>query len=215
MIRIVIADDHHLVRQGLRGLLERAGDVEVVGEAADGQEALELVQRLLPDVLVIDIAMPHLNGIEAVLRLRGLGLKTRTLVLSMYDDEILVRQALRNGARGYLLKRAVSEELLLAVRAVSRGDTFLSPEVAGPVLTPLVTDQATDEGPLGHLTSREREVLQLIAEGHTNREIAAHLDLSEKTVEKHRGHLMFKLHVHETAGLVRLAIKHGLVSLDS
>lgn len=217
MIRLVLADDHHLVRQGLRALLERAGDVAVVGEAADGQEALDLVQRLLPDVLVIDIAMPHLNGVEAVRRLRGLGVKTRALVLSMYEDETLVRQALRNGAKGYLLKRAVSEELLLAVRAVSRGDTFLSPEVAGPVLTPLVADQATGEGggPLDRLTSREREVLQLIAEGHTNREIAAHLAISEKTVEKHRGHLMFKLHVHETAGLVRLAIKHGLVVLDT
>lgn len=215
MIRLVLADDHHLVRQGLRALLERAGDVAVVGEAADGQEALALVQRLLPDVLVIDIAMPHLNGVEAVRRLRGLGVKTRALVLSMYEDETLVRQALRNGAKGYLLKRSVSEELLLAVRAVSRGDTFLSPEVAGPVLTPLVAEQPSGDGPLDRLTSREREVLQLIAEGHTNREIAAHLAISEKTVEKHRGHLMVKLHVHETAGLVRTAIKHGLVTLDT
>jgi DNA-binding NarL/FixJ family response regulator len=216
MIRTVIADDHHLVRQGLRALLEKAGDIEVVGEAADGQEALELVRRLLPEVLVIDIAMPHLNGVEAVGRLRGLGVKTRALILSMYSDDTLVRQALRNGAKGYLLKRAVSEELLLAVRAVSRGDTFLSPEVAGPVLTPLVANQTSGEasGPLDHLTSREREVLQLIAEGHTNREIATHLSISEKTVEKHREHLMSKLNAHETAGLVRLAIKHGLVSLD-
>jgi len=217
MIRVVIADDHHLVRQGIRALLEKAGDIEVVGEAADGQEALDLVERLLPDVLVLDIAMPHLNGVEAVGRLRDLKVKTRALVLSMYADDALVRQALRNGAKGYLLKRAVSDELLLAVRAVGRGETFLSPEVAGPVVSALVAapPRSADLGPLDQLTSREREVLQLIAEGHTNRAIAGHLHLSEKTVEKHRGHLMAKLHVHETAGLVRFALKHGLVSLDA
>ena len=220
MIRVVIADDHHLVRQGLRALLEKAGDIEVVGEAADGQETLEVVQRLLPDVLVIDIAMPHLNGVEAVGRLRGLKVKTRALILSMYADDTLVRQALRNGAKGYLLKRAVAEELLLAVRAVARGDTYLSPEVAGPLLTPLLTplvtgQEAATPHPLDRLTSREREVLQLIAEGHTNAEIATHLTLSEKTVEKHRGHLMAKLAAHDTAALVRFAIKHGLVALDA
>jgi DNA-binding NarL/FixJ family response regulator len=216
MIRVVIAEDHHLVRQGLRALLEKAGDIEVVAEAADGQEAVELVGRLLPDVLVIDIAMPHLNGVEAVGRLRGLKVKTRALIVSMYSDDTLVRQALRNGVKGYLLKRAVAEELLLAVRAVARGDTYLSPEVAGPLLTPLVTGQdAAAPHPLDRLTSREREVLQLIAEGHTNAAIAAHLTLSEKTVEKHRGHLLAKLAVHDTAALVRFAIKHGLVSLDA
>jgi DNA-binding NarL/FixJ family response regulator len=143
--------------------------------------------------------------------------KTRALILSMYADETLVRQALRNGAKGYLLKRAVSDELLLAVRAVGRGDTFLSPEVAGLVLSPLVNapTRVEDLAPLDRLTSREREVLQLIAEGHTNREIASHLHLSEKTVEKHRGHLMAKLKTHDTAGLVRVAIKHHLVALDA
>jgi DNA-binding NarL/FixJ family response regulator len=218
MIRVVIADDHHLVRQGLRALLERAGDITVLGEAADGVEALAQVDRLHPDVLVIDLAMPHLNGLEAVARLRAGEGKTRALILSMYTDESLVRQALRNGAKGYLLKRAVSEELLLAVRAVARGDTYLSPEVAGPLLTPLVAGPPTgkDPGsPLDQLTSREREVLQLTAEGHTNREIATHLALSEKTVEKHRGSLMAKLRIHDSAGLVRLAIKHRLVSLDT
>ncbi len=195
MIRVLLADDHHLVRQGLCAFLEKAGDIEVVGEAADGHEALTLVERFLPDVLVLDIAMPHLNGVDVVERLRSLGVKTRTLILSMYADETLVRRALRNGAKGYLLKRAVSAELLLAVRAVSRGDTFLSPEVAGPVVSSLVDapSRLADLGPLDQLTSREREVLQLIAEGHTNREIATHLHLSEKTVEKHRGHLMAKL----------------------
>jgi len=217
MIRVVLADDHHLVRQGLRALLERAEDVTVLGEAADGAEALALVERLHPDVLVLDLAMPHLNGLEAVARLRGGAGQTRALILSMYADESLVRQALRNGAKGYLLKRAVAEELLLAVRAVARGDTYLSPEVAGPLLTSLVESQDPGDAltPLDRLTSREREVLQLIAEGHTNSQIAAHLALSEKTVEKHRGHLMAKLAVHDTAALVRLALKHGLIALDA
>jgi len=217
MIRAVIADDHHLVRQGIRALLEKAGDIEVVGEAADGQQAIELVQHLLPDVLVIDIAMPRLNGVEAVARIRALGVKTRALILSMYSDETLVRQALRNGASGYLLKRAISEELLLAVRAVSRGDAFLSPEVSGPLLAKLLDGQpdSADADPLSRLTPREREVLQLVAEGNTNGEIAQSLNLSEKTVEKHRASLMAKLCLHDTAGLVRAAIRLGLIRLDS
>ncbi len=217
MIRAVIADDHHLVRQGIRALLEKAGDIEVVGEAADGQQAIELVQHLLPDVLVIDIAMPRLNGVEAVARIRALGVKTRALILSMYSDETLVRQALRNGASGYLLKRAISEELLLAVRAVSRGEAFLSPEVSGPLLAKLLDGQpdSADADPLSRLTPREREVLQLVAEGNTNGEIAQSLNLSEKTVEKHRASLMAKLCLHDTAGLVRAAIRLGLIRLDS
>ena len=217
MIRTVIADDHHLVRQGISALLEKAGDIEVVGEAADGSEAIEMVQRLLPDVLVIDIAMPHLNGIEAVGRMRALGVKTKALMLSMYSDDTLVRQALRNGARGYLLKRSISDELLLAVRAVSRGDVFLCPEVSEPLLARLPDIQGDDaeEGPLSRLTPREREVLQLVAEGNTNNEISGSLNISEKTVEKHRGSLMAKLHVRDMAGLLRFAIKHGLIQLDT
>jgi DNA-binding NarL/FixJ family response regulator len=217
MIRVVIADDHNLVRQGIRGLLEKAEDIEVIAEAEDGQQAIELVQRLLPDVLVIDFAMPRLNGLEAVGRIRSLGVKTRALILSAYSDETLVRQALRGGAGGYLLKRAVSEELLLAVRAVCRGDTFLSPEVAGPLLARLsdVQGVAEQEGPLDRLTPREREVLQLIAEGNSNSEIAKSLGLSGKTVEKHRASLMSKVNAHDLAGLIRFAIKHGVIRLDT
>lgn len=215
MIRVILAEDHHLVRQGIRALLERADDIEIVGEAADGQEAIGLVQRLAPDVLVIDIAMPRLTGIQAVERIRALNATTQVVILSMYSDETLVRQALRNGAKGYLLKRSVAEELLLAVRAASQGDIYLSPEISGPVLADLLTPQADAEVSKFHrLTPREREVLQLIAEGHTNRAIAQLMKVSVKTVEKHRANLMSKLGVNDVAGLVRIAIKHGLIFLD-
>lgn len=217
MIRVVVADDHHLVRQGIRALLEKTGEIEVVGEADNGQHALELVHRLLPDVLVMDIAMPRLNGLEAVRRLQGLGIKTRVLILSMHSDTAMVRQSLRYGARGYLLKRAVSDELRLAVQAVNRGEVFLSPEVSGPLLASFPDLQLDSElaDPLGRLTPREREILQLIAEGNTNAAIAKTLGISEKTVEKHRGSLMAKLPARDLAGLIRFAIKHGLIQLDS
>lgn len=216
MIRLVVADDHHLVRQGIRALLERSGDIEVVGEAGDGREAIDLVERHQPDVLVVDIAMPRLDGMQVIKRVRTLGVKTQIVVLSMYSDETLVRQAIRSGAKGYLLKRSVTEELLLAVRAASRGEAYLSPPVSGFLLTDLLSVRVEgDQVSLAdRLTSREREVLQLIAEGNTNIAIAEKMNISEKTVEKHRANLMAKLNVHDVAGLVRAAIKHGLVFLD-
>ena len=216
VIRVIVADDHHLVRQGIRALLEKADDIEVVGEAADGQEAVELVKRLTPDVLVMDMAMPRLNGSQAVGRVRALGVATQVVILSMYSDETLVRQALRNGARGYLLKRSVTEELLLAVRAASRSEIYLSPAVSRFVVADFLRLQADADAssPFEWLTSREREVLQLISEGHTNNAIAQVLKVSVKTVEKHRANLMSKLNVHDLAGLMRVAIKHGLIFPD-
>jgi DNA-binding NarL/FixJ family response regulator len=216
VIRVIVADDHHLVRQGIRSLLEKADDIEVVGEAAHGQEAVELVERLAPDVLVMDIAMPRLSGTQAAGRVRALGAATQVVMLSMYSDETLVRQALRNGARGYLLKRSVTEELLLAIRAASRGEIYLSPAISRSIVADYLTLQKDADAcsPFERLTPREREVLQLIAEGHTNNAIAQILKLSVKTVEKHRSNLMSKLNVHDLAGLIRVAIKHGMVFLD-
>jgi DNA-binding NarL/FixJ family response regulator len=216
VIRVIVADDHHLVRQGIRALLEKADDIKVVGEAADGQEAVELVERLTPNVLVMDMAMPRLSGNQAIGRVRALGVATQVVILSMYSDETLVRQALRNGARGYLLKRSVTEELLLAIRAASGGEIYLSPAISRSIVADLLTLQtdADASSPFERLTSREREVLQLISEGHTNKAIAQVLKVSVKTVEKHRANLMSKLNVHDLAGLIRVAIQHGLVLLD-
>lgn len=216
MIRVVLAEDHHLVREGIRALLERADDIEVVGEAADGQEAVELVQRLAPDVLVMDIAMPRLDGTQATERVRALGVATQVVILSMHSDETLVRQTLRSGARGYLLKRSVTEELLLAIRAAVRGEIYLSPAISVSILDEFLAIQADSEErrPFDLLTPRQREVLQLIAEGHTNTAIAQILKVSTKTVEKHRANLMSKLNVHDVAGLIRMAVKHGLILLD-
>jgi DNA-binding NarL/FixJ family response regulator len=215
VIRVIVADDHHLVRQGIRALLERADDIEVVGEAADGQEAIELVQHLHPDVLVIDIAMPRLDGTQATERVRALGVATQVVILSMHSDETLVRQTLRSGARGYLLKRSVTEELLLAVRAAVRGEIYLSPAISASFLDEFMARQVDSEEPrpFDLLTPREREVLQLIAEGHTNTTIAQMMNVSVKTVEKHRASLMSKLNVHSVAELVRMAIKRGLIFL--
>lgn len=216
MIRVLLADDHHLVRQALRALLEKADGIEVVGEAENGREAAKLAQRLRPDVAVLDVAMPVLNGIQAAERIRRLRVPTRVVILSMHKDEALVRRALRSGAHGYLLKSAVSEELLLAVRAAVRDEIYLSPSISRKVVEDSLTAEATSEpaDAFDQLTQREREVLQLIAEGHTNNETAKLLVISIKTVEKHRANLMSKLDVHDIAGLVRIAVKHKLIFLS-
>jgi DNA-binding NarL/FixJ family response regulator len=215
VIRVVIADDHHLVRQGIRALLDKADDIEVVGEAEDGQQALHLVEKLAPDVLLIDVAMPRLDGMQAIERVRLAHATTQTIILSMYSDEAMVRQALRSKVSGYVLKSSVVEELLLAVRAANRGELYLSPAVTQYVLGDLEPDGTQDDLPFDRLTPREREVLQLVSEGNTNAAIANTLQISVKTVEKHRSSLMAKLDVHDVAGLVRVAIKHGLIFLDA
>jgi len=212
MIRVIVAEDHHLVRQGIRALLERSHGIEVVAEAADGQEAVEVVELLAPDVLVLDVAMPRLDGLQALAQVRALGVATQVVMLSMYSDEALVRRALRSGATGYLLKRSVAEELLLAVRAASRGDIYLSPGVARSVVADFLRRaDAKPPGLFDRLTPREREVFQLVVEGHTNAAITRMLKVGVRTVERHRANLMSKLNAQDLLGLMRTAIKHGLV----
>ncbi len=216
MIRIVIADDHQLVRQSIISLIEKAEDMEVVGEAADGHETLNLVQRKRPDVAMLDIAMPLLNGIETTRRIQTLSVDTRVVILSMHSDEDVVRQALRCGASGYLLKRSVVEELLIAIRSANKGEIYLSPSIAQTVLSGFLQTESTNESStvLEQLSSREREILQLIVEGHTNQAAAQVLSISAKTVEKHRAILMKKLEVHNLPDLILLALKHRLAFLD-
>lgn len=215
MIRVIVADDHHLVRQGIRALLEKAGDIQVIGEAGDGQEAVELVEQLSPDVLVLDVAMPRMDGIQATERIQALDTFTRVVILSMYSDKALVRRALQSGARGYLLKHSVTEELLLAIRAATRGEIYLSPEISKSMVADFLQTETEPPQQDLQLTTRELEVLQLVSEGHTNRSIGETLHVSVKTVEKHRANLMAKLEVNDLAGLIRVAIKRGLVILDN
>lgn len=215
MIRVLLVEDHALVRAGLRALLERAGDIHVLGEAANGQEGVELTKSLKPDVVIMDIMMPRLNGIQAAEHIQNLKLPAKVLLLSMYSEEGLVHQALQSGAKGYVLKTSVSEELLEAVRTVARGETYLSATISSIVMDGAFNPNASQSNnPLDNLSPREKEILQLIAEEHTSVEIARMLFISEKTVEKHRANLMEKLHVRNLAGVVRLAIKHGLIDKD-
>jgi DNA-binding NarL/FixJ family response regulator len=208
MIRILLADDHALVRRGFAMILAAQPDMEVAGEAGNGREAVELAEKLKPDVVVMDVTMPELNGIEATRRIVEAAPRARVLALSMHKDAVYVREILRAGARGYLLKDSADADLLAAVRAVAKGEGYLSPGVSDAVLTDYrrhVTD------PLDLLTSREREVLQMIAEGKTNKEIATSLNLSVYTVEAHRGRIMEKLNLHSTGELVRFAVRSGLI----
>ena len=208
MIRIALADDHHVVRQGIRALLEGVKDFRVVGEAADGKEMVELVMREKPDVALVDVAMPQLNGVEACRRIVRDLPSVKVLVLSMYTGEEYVREALAAGASGYLVKDSAADELVEAIRVVARGERFLSPAVA-----PIAAKSAATTL-LDRLTTREREVLQLIAEGNSNKAIAARLSLSVKTIEAHRTNLMAKLDIHDTASLTRFAIARGLVRTE-
>lgn len=217
MIRVLIAEDHLMVRAGIRALLEKAGDIYVMGEAANGQEAIEMTEALKPDVLIMDIMMPRMNGIQAAENIREMRLPTHILLLSMYSDEGFVHQALQYGVKGYVLKSSVSDELLWAVRAVASGKTYLSSPISEIVVESAIHPHSVtqDGDPLSNLSPREKEILQLIAEEHTSAEIGRMLFISEKTVEKHRTKLMEKLNVRNLAGLVRLAVKYHLVDRDA
>ena len=216
MIRVLIAEDHLMVRAGIRALLEKAGDIHVMGEASNGQEAVEMTEALKPDVLIMDIMMPRMNGIQAAENIREKRLPTNILLLSMYSDEGFVHQALQYGVKGYVLKSSVSDELLWAVHAVASGKTYLSSPISEIVVESSINPSALQDGdPLSALSPREKEILQLIAEEHTSAEIGKILFISEKTVEKHRTKLMEKLNVRNLAGLVRLAVKYHLVDRDA
>lgn len=216
MIRVIIADDHHLVRRGVRALLDKASDIEVVGEASTGQEAVELVRELEPHIVVMDISMPRMDGTQASEQILAMDLPVEVVILSMHSDSIVAQQLLREGVKGYLLKNSIADELPLAIRAASKGQVYLSPAISDSVLNTLMMPQQGEipESPAELLTPREREVLQLIAEGHTNNAIAEILTISVKTVEKHRASLMSKLDVHDLPTLMRRSIKHGLIFLD-
>ena len=206
--RILLADDHGVVRQGFRRILETQPDLEIVGEASNGNQAVERAAELSPDVVVMDVAMPELNGIEATRRITERSPHCKVLALSMHKDSVYVREILKAGARGYLLKDSIDADLLAAVRAVASGEGYLSPAVANAVL---IDYRQHVSDPIDLLTSREREVLQLIAEGKTNKEIATSLNLSVYTVDAHRGRVMEKLNLHSTGELVRFAVRKGLV----
>lgn len=208
LTRILLADDHQVVRRGFGLILSAQPGWEIVGEAANGREAVELTERLQPDLVVMDVSMPELNGIEATRRIAEFAPRCRILALSMHRDTVYVREILRAGAHGYLLKDASDQDLVDAVRAVSNGQGYLSPAVSDAVLSDY-RKHVTD--PIDLLTSREREVLQLIAEGKTNKEIAQDLNLSVYTVDSHRSRIMEKLNLHSAGELIRFAIRNGLI----
>lgn len=210
--RVLVADDHTIVRQGLIGILEASEEVEVVGEAADGHEAVEKALKVRPDVVVLDISMPRLNGLEAARRIRESLPSARILVLTMHDDEEYVLKMVRAGASGYLLKDDAASELLAGIRALKAGKAYFGPHASRALAVAYQSDQPLPEDPYGRLTDREREIFQLVVEGKTNSQIAGLLFISPKTVDNHRTRLMEKLGLHSTAELIRYAAKHKLLS---
>ena len=212
--RILLADDHELVRAGFRSLLEKIPFVEVIAEAKEGREAVELVRKHRPDIALIDIAMPKLNGLEAVARITKESSNTRVIVLSMYANPEYVVQAMRAGAHGYLIKEDAVSQLKAAIRMVTSGELYFSPRISKDFIKNYLGRVDAEYDPLGQLTSRQREILQLIAEGKNTKEIASDLDVSVKTVESHRLQLMGRLNIHDIPGLVRYAIRSGLVSSE-
>ena len=209
--RIILADDHNLTRAGLRLLLEQIEGVEVLGEAENGRDAVALARQHTPQLVLMDISMPEMNGIEALSRISKEVPAARVIILSTHSDETHVLDALRAGAAGYLLKNAATRELHAAVDAVAKGGTYLSPQVASVVIARSTGRTSSAPGTLDHLTGRQREILQLIAEGKSTKEMAFLLSVSVKTVETHRAQLMDRLNIHDIAGLVRYALKAGLV----
>ena len=214
-IRVLLADDHALVRAGIRSLLDKIPGVEVVGEASNGNEALELTKSELPNLVLMDIEMPDLSGLEALPRIVKTFPKTKVAILSAYATEEYVSRALRSGASGYMLKDAAAVELELLIDSVAHDKTYLSPLISRIIINTYMERVVEDVSPLEKLTARQREILQLIAEGKNTKEIAYRLAIGVKTVEAHRLQLMARLDIHDVAGLVRYAIREGLVSSET
>jgi DNA-binding NarL/FixJ family response regulator len=215
-IRVLIADDHAIVRDGVRALLALSEDITVVGEAANGQQAVELARSLSPDVILMDIAMPGLGGLEATIEIRKDNPQAKILVLTQYEDREYIRRFLKAGVSGYVLKKAAGAELTAAIRAVSRGGLVLDPDVAREAMReqagPAAPGGAAD--PYDTLTDREKQVLKLVAEGHSNKEVAELLDISVKTAMSHREHIMQKLDLHSRTDLIRFAIQQGVIRVE-
>ena len=213
-IKVLLVDSHTIVREGIRALLDAREDIEVIGEAEDGRQAIEKARKLIPDVIVIDITMPNLNGIETTRQIKKINSDIKLLVLTAHDNKDYVHQTLHAGASGYLLKELEFSDLVSAIKAVEKGDIFLSPSISRVVVKDYIryaNSESENFNSLNMLTSREREVLQLIAEGNTNKETAHSLKLSIKTVEIHRYHIMEKLNIRDIIGLVKYSIRKGII----
>lgn len=205
--RVLLADDHALIRQGLKALLEKQG-IQVVTEASDGQEAVRLAEKAQPEIAILDITMPLLNGVDAARELMKATPKTKVILLTQHDEDQYVTEALRAGVKGYVLKSQAAEDLVHAIREVSKGSVYLSPSISRAVVDAYLSKTYVSTDPL---STRERQVLQLVGEGKSTKDVAQHLGISVKTAESHRARLMRKLDIHETASLVRYAIRRGLI----
>lgn len=216
-IRVLLAEDHTIVREGLRSLLEATGRVEVVGEADNGRSAVEVARELLPDVAIVDVSMPELDGVEATRQIKKAVPQVRVIVLTMHSAEVYMKEVFRAGASGYLVKKTAARDLLMAVEAVMRDEMYLSPAISKVVIDRYV--EVAGEAPAREgyntLSDREREVLKLVAEGRTNREVADMLNVAEKTVATHRANVMRKLELHNMSELVRYAIRERLIDVDA
>lgn len=214
-IKVLVADDHTILRQGIKALLDNQEGIEVIGEAKDGREALAIIEETLPDVILMDIAMPGLNGLEATRRIKKKFPRMKVLVLTMYTNEEYIFQILNAGANGYLVKETAFQDLISAIKAVYKNEAFMSPSISKKVINSYIKKAQDDEEKTCEiLTTREREILQLIAEGNSSKKIAELLFISPKTVETHRTHIMDKLNIHNRTGLIKYAIRKGMVDVE-
>jgi two-component system response regulator NreC len=213
-IKVLVADDHTILRQGIKSLLANEEEIEVIGEAKNGREVLTIVEETLPDIILMDIAMPGLNGLEATRRIKKKFPRMKVLVLTMYTNEEYIFQILNAGANGYLVKETAFQDLISAIKAVYKNEAFMSPSISKKVINSYIKRAQNEEETCEMLTSREREILQLIAEGNSSKKIAELLFISPKTVETHRTHIMDKLNIHNRTGLVKYAIRKGIVDVD-